>query len=450
MINNKTKLLLGIFTLISCIAIFPSLVSASSDVSVWQGQYYTGTTFNTGTYDFTFTVYDALTGGNSCYTNTTTLTTGSFGEWKTEQTGVNSACNNVSKDYYLNININGADQTPRRRLVVWNSLRKNVDEATTGALQTDTQVIAPIVQANAQVVAPVVNVSSQIIAPIVLANDVLGSLNWSYVKNAPAFLTTETDPVFTAENASIWNAILNISLTPGPKGDQGDKGDAGTNGTNGIDGVDGRNGTDGATYNQALNTTSNVTFNKVTVNNGFSAKANDGGNLVWNPATSSLSKVGGDEFWSLGEESSFAGVVDVGYMTIAGGLGVNPTFSVSNGAQAVNVATFEDNNVSVFEILDGGSFRSKAGDGGYMVWDPTGAGTLKKQGGDEFWSLGEESVFNAIIDVNYIYTKDMHAKNYFSEDGTQGWTGAISVRKGDDSGSCTLTVKDGLITGHTC
>jgi hypothetical protein len=113
----------------------------------------------------------------------------------------------------------------------------------------------------------------------------------------------------------------------------------------------------------------------------------------------------------LGEESSFAGVVDVGYMTIVGGLGVNPTFSVNNGAQAVNVATFKDNNVPVFEILDGGSFRSKAGDGGYLVWDPTGAGTLKKQGGDEFWSLGEESVFNAIIDVNYIYTKDMHVSN---------------------------------------
>ena len=51
-----------IYTLISCIIIFPSLVSAS-DVSVWQGQYFTGTTFNTGTYDFNFTVYDAPSGG---------------------------------------------------------------------------------------------------------------------------------------------------------------------------------------------------------------------------------------------------------------------------------------------------------------------------------------------------------------------------------------------------
>jgi len=162
MAQGVAKLILCVCALLSCIAIFPSVVSAS-DVLVWQGQYYTGTTFNTGTYDFIFTVYDAATGGNSCYTNTTTLTTGSFGEWKTEQTGVNSACNNVSNDYYLNININGADQTPRRRLVIWNSLRKDVDELTTGKLQTISQVVAPVIQADAQIVAPIVN-ATQVMA----------------------------------------------------------------------------------------------------------------------------------------------------------------------------------------------------------------------------------------------------------------------------------------------
>ncbi len=111
--------------------LFTSLVSAS-DVSVWQGQYYTGTTFNIGTYNFSFTIYDDLTGGNICYSNTTTLTTGNFGDWQIEQRGVNSLCDNVSKNYFLNININGVDQTPRRRLVVWDYLRKNVDEITTG------------------------------------------------------------------------------------------------------------------------------------------------------------------------------------------------------------------------------------------------------------------------------------------------------------------------------
>jgi hypothetical protein len=117
--------------LVSILAI--NMVSAS-DVLVWQGQYYTGTAFNTGTYEFNFTVYDALTGGDICYSNATTLTTGNWGEWKTEQTGVSSVCSNVSKDYYLNINIDGIDQAPRRKLVVWNSLRKDVNETTIGNL----------------------------------------------------------------------------------------------------------------------------------------------------------------------------------------------------------------------------------------------------------------------------------------------------------------------------
>ena len=75
--------------------------------------------------------------GGACYSNVTTLTTGNFGEWKTEQIGVNSVCNNVSKDYYLNINVNGIDQSPRRRLVIWNFLRKNVDETTISSIEAE-------------------------------------------------------------------------------------------------------------------------------------------------------------------------------------------------------------------------------------------------------------------------------------------------------------------------
>jgi len=47
---------------------------------------------------------------------------------------VNSACNNVSKEYYLNINIDGTDQTPRKRLTIFNYLRKDVNEVTAGDL----------------------------------------------------------------------------------------------------------------------------------------------------------------------------------------------------------------------------------------------------------------------------------------------------------------------------
>lgn len=150
--NKICLFLIGVFVLILSI----SFISAS-DILVWQGQYYTGTTFNTGTYEFNFSVYDSLTGGNICYSNTTNLTTGNFGEWKTEQYNVSSSCNNVSKDYYLNINIDGIDQTPRKRLVVWSFLRKDVNESTLGEIQASGQVISPIIQASNLISAPIIN-----------------------------------------------------------------------------------------------------------------------------------------------------------------------------------------------------------------------------------------------------------------------------------------------------
>lgn len=124
---GKHAYLLLVFSLL-CLPV----LAYSSDVLVWQGQYYTEDTFNTGTYTFNFTVYDALTGGNACYSNETNLTTGNWGQWKTEQVGVSSACNNASKDYFLNININGLDQPPRRRVTIFNYIRKDTNENTIG------------------------------------------------------------------------------------------------------------------------------------------------------------------------------------------------------------------------------------------------------------------------------------------------------------------------------
>lgn len=111
--------------------LFANLIMASSDTMTWQGQYYTGTTFNEGTYVFNFSVYDALAGGNMCFTNTTSLTTGHWGQWKSEQNSVSASCNDSTKDYYLNINIAGADQPPRRRLTIFSYLRENVNVTTT-------------------------------------------------------------------------------------------------------------------------------------------------------------------------------------------------------------------------------------------------------------------------------------------------------------------------------
>lgn len=129
----KRCLLLSICIYLSLLIILLTSISAS-DVLVWQGQYYEGTTFNSGTYEFNFTVYDALTGGDICYSNTTTLTTGNWGEWKTEQYNVSISCSNTSKDYFLNLNIDGKIQGNRKRLTIFNYLRKDVNEVTTGDL----------------------------------------------------------------------------------------------------------------------------------------------------------------------------------------------------------------------------------------------------------------------------------------------------------------------------
>ncbi len=98
----------------------------ASNVSVWRGQYYLGDKFQKGTFLFNFTVYDAKSGGEICYSNTSLISTNDFGEWETEETHVGKFCNN--SDYFLKINIDGKDQIQRKRLIIWDYLRKDVDE----------------------------------------------------------------------------------------------------------------------------------------------------------------------------------------------------------------------------------------------------------------------------------------------------------------------------------
>ncbi|MFH1325634.1 MAG: hypothetical protein ABIH49_02585 [archaeon] len=98
---------------------------SAEDVYSWQGQYYTGTTFHQGTYEFNFTVYDAKTGGSICWTNSTNLTTGNFGEWKTEQSDITSYCSNSSADYFLEVKIDNESQGERRLLSLLNYVRKD-------------------------------------------------------------------------------------------------------------------------------------------------------------------------------------------------------------------------------------------------------------------------------------------------------------------------------------
>ncbi len=74
--------------------------------------------------------------GGACYSNFTTLTTGNFGEWNTEQSGVGAGCNNASVDYYLEIKINNETQDERRIIRTFDYLRSDTDEILNGSLST--------------------------------------------------------------------------------------------------------------------------------------------------------------------------------------------------------------------------------------------------------------------------------------------------------------------------
>jgi len=119
-------ILVGIFLI--------SSVYAVSDTAVFQGQYYDGTVFHQGTYEFNFDIYTGEIFGDLVYSNTQNLTTGVWGEWRVELDGISATCNDTTKDYFIEITIDNSTQTPRRRLTHFNYLRKNVNEITTGDL----------------------------------------------------------------------------------------------------------------------------------------------------------------------------------------------------------------------------------------------------------------------------------------------------------------------------
>jgi len=111
-----------------------SSVYAVSDTAVFQGQYYKGTEFQQGTYEFKFDIYTGEIFGDLVYSDTQNLTTGTWGQWRVELDGISAACNDTTKDYFVEITIDNSIQTPRRRLTHFTYLRKNVDETTIGNL----------------------------------------------------------------------------------------------------------------------------------------------------------------------------------------------------------------------------------------------------------------------------------------------------------------------------
>ncbi|MDD5012335.1 MAG: hypothetical protein PHQ66_01665 [Candidatus Nanoarchaeia archaeon] len=137
----NSKFLLGVVILI----IFINFICASSDVSVFQGQYYKGTQFQQGTFTFKFDIYDAETSGNLLGSYTKNISTGYWGQWKTELTGLSSICSDTTKDYFVEISIDGTIQSPRRRLTHFDYLRKDINETTTGSIKVESEIKVPLI-----------------------------------------------------------------------------------------------------------------------------------------------------------------------------------------------------------------------------------------------------------------------------------------------------------------
>lgn len=120
-IMKKAGGILVLFLIILCINF-----ACSADVSVYQGQYYKGTIFQKGVFEFTFDIYDSEVGGNNLYSDAQLIETGEWGQWRAELQGVNEACNDASKDYFMEITIDGVPQLPRKRLTNLNYQIGNV------------------------------------------------------------------------------------------------------------------------------------------------------------------------------------------------------------------------------------------------------------------------------------------------------------------------------------
>ncbi|MEK6881246.1 MAG: hypothetical protein AABY22_16615 [Nanoarchaeota archaeon] len=170
------KLFLLIFTIIF---ISEKLISAE-DIRTWQGQYSTNGVWNNNTYSFNFTIYDNITSGNICYSNTTSLNTDMVGYWTTNQYNILSSCPNASINYYLNINIGGTDQPPRRLL---DRLRL-ADRSLNSTFNRN-----------------------------VTASNFFGFLNWSWLQNIPLFSDINLTNIFYSQNTSNDNYYSNRNLT---------------------------------------------------------------------------------------------------------------------------------------------------------------------------------------------------------------------------------------------
>ena len=124
----------------------------------------------------------------------------------------------------------------------------------------------------------------------------------------------------------------------------------------------------------------------------------------------------------------------------------NPDFYIdTDGKVGIGKIPTRGFDVSGMQIRQDDNYKHEWGGSSLYI-----QGDYNSTGDDIFKIFTDSSEAVSVTANDMAVTGSITAADYYSGDSTQGATTTISVRKGDDSGACTITVKDGLITGDDC
>ena len=206
--STLTFLIFGILLISSVSAI---------DIQVWQGKYLTGKPMTW--YHFNFTVYDDILVGTPCWSSIVDARTNSDRWWYIERLGVLEACNDPSINYYLNININGADQPPRRILKQLKYADTSVDTNFTQSVNVlgNLTLAGTLYGVNPLSIGDSLNVSGSVTAPYFIGNgSQLKGLTASQIVGG-VLNSSQIDDIYlfnTGDNASgNYNFDSNVNVT---------------------------------------------------------------------------------------------------------------------------------------------------------------------------------------------------------------------------------------------
>lgn len=188
---------------------------------------------------------------------------------------------------------------------------------------------------------------------------------------------------------------------------------------------------------------------RLSVGNGSSAVLKINPGEIWAYQTSlrlrSTSNVWTDQKFGIGTASPDVSL-DVRDATLPSGTNsLVQIFSWANGLYG-SVADSDDQNGGPIDFRFGATENYALMTRGFTIREETA-------GANRFFIAATTGNVGIGL-TNPSYKLDVggsvHGTSYYSSDGTAGVSTTINVRRADDTGTCTITVKNGLITATTC